>query len=905
MTAAAAIAATVLLLLVPGALVALAAGMRPLPALAAAAPVSVGVAGWTGWLCGTLDVPWGPLPAVAGLAAAVAVALVVRLAGAGLGAARARRGGTGTGPGRPARRVDPAAIPAAVVAAAVSVAAGARVLAQLRQLPGGAGNLWETWDAQWHANVLRFARDEGVVSSTRMGEMMNRETLAESFYPAGWHALASLVPADPLTVVNVFGLLAPMVALPAGCAWLAWRVAGRRWAPAAAPAAAVASVLAPEITVTLLGTGSLPYLLSVAMLPAALAATMRGPWTVAAMALVGVATAHPSTGVAAALCAALWLLLRPSWRRLGRLAVIGAAAGALMAPMLLSAMGKGETVAGYHGQADVDRLTSVVWTLAGRTDVAGEASVGPVPLILSLLAAAGAVILLVRRPRAAWPVAAFAVLAVVCDNAQLRWPEPWGGWVRGAGTIWYDMPYRLQAPMGVLRVTLAAVAAGAAVTAVARLARRAGSRDDAPGGPSPARARVRAAVAAACAAAVAMVPALWATHADAAHAVLRARGDRLVPPEDREAWRWLASLPGGDRAVVLNNPAEGSGWMYAAEGLESVFRHYPWPEGPAPLSRKAIQDVDLAGVDPEVDAALAALGVSYVFVSPPSASSAAGAALASRSWAWWAPGLTPIYEDQPATIFAVNARFTPEQLEELKAASPHPPSAPSPAWTPPRQPIIAPPGEADPLAGAVVRLTVAGACEPGDADAGEVSEAGRAAAEASRVVRAELERRGAVVLDGADPAAAAGAGAGNAGAAAAAPDQSAGGVDADLTLCVRPGEGPGPRGGGSDRDAGFRVTAPLPGDPDDAAAMQALTGADRGSLLLAAGLRDALVFRNLEPEVGPARSGLLPARAPGPSASPAAVVDLGWAAGAFDEDGGADAIGAAIADGVASMLRQR
>lgn len=878
MTAAAAIAATVILLALPGAVVAMLAGMRPLPALAAAAPVSVGIAGWAGWAAGELGVAWGPWPFAAAWLAAAAIAGSARI----IGAALRRMPGAGDGP-------DPATVPAAIVAAGASVAAGARTLAHLRGLPDGAANLWETWDAQWHANAIRFARDEGVVSATRMGEMMNRETRAESFYPTGWHALASLLPADALTTVNVFGLLAPMIVLPAGCAWLAWRVAGPRWAPAAAPAAAVAAVAVPEITVALLGTGSLPYLLSVALLPAALAATMRGPASVAVFALVGVVAAHPSSGVAAAILMALWFLFSPSWGRLGRLAGVGLAAGALLAPMLLSAMGKGETVAGFHGQADVDRATSVAWTLLGRTEIIRGVPAGVVPFVLAALAAAGAVALIVRRPRAAWPVAGFAVLAVVSDNAQVLWAQPWGGWIRALGTVWYDMPYRLQAPLGVLRVTLAAVAVGALASAIARVAAR--SRDDA--SPGPDRRRVRTAVATAAAAVIALVPAMWTTQEASAWSVLRARGDRLVPPQDREAWRWLASLPGADRAVVLNNPAEGSGWMYATEGLDSVFRHYPWPEGPAPLSRRAINDVDLAGLDPAVDAALARLGVDYVFVSPPSASSAGGAALASRSWAWSAPGLTPIYEDSPAVIFAVDAAFPPGGIDRILARSPHPPAAPSPAWTPARQPIVARPGEPDPLNGAVVRVTTAGACDPGAADPGAVAEAGRAAAEASAAVREELTRRGAVVLDGMGGADAGGA----AGADGTVPD-------AELTLCLDAREAPSPLNGAKDRSAGFRVTAAVPGDPSDAAAMAALGAADRGSVLLAAGIRDALVFHGLEPDVDDARSGLLPVQSPEPAAVPSAVVDLGAAEGVFDEDGGVSAVGGGVADGVAAMLRQ-
>ncbi|HHU45254.1 MAG TPA: hypothetical protein GXZ46_06470, partial [Actinomycetales bacterium] len=64
---------TALLLFVPGAVVGVAAGLRPMPALAAAGPVAVGVTGFAAWAAGALDVRWGWGPAVVAWAGAAAL----------------------------------------------------------------------------------------------------------------------------------------------------------------------------------------------------------------------------------------------------------------------------------------------------------------------------------------------------------------------------------------------------------------------------------------------------------------------------------------------------------------------------------------------------------------------------------------------------------------------------------------------------------------------------------------------------------------------------------------------------------------------------------------------------------------------------------------------------------------
>lgn len=939
-------AVTALLMFVPGAVVGVAAGLRPMPALAAAGPISVGVTGFAAWAAGALGVRWGWGAAAVAWAGAAALSYLVHRflprANAPEGSrVSAGTGGAGFGLGRPSRSRGDAPISrhapgyrspwvpspgewaVAVVSAAVSVVASVRYLLPLRELPDGASNLREAWDLHWHYNFLRFAADEGVVSPTRAGELMNRETGNEMFYPAAWHALASLLPGDVFVQGNIFGAVAPVLMLPAGAAMLAWVVAGRRWGVVAAAAAAVSSILLPEITAALMVTGSLPYLLAVAAIPATVALIVSGRTVAAVPALVGVVLAHPAAGVAVAIVTAFWWITRPRVGTFARLLALGAVTAAVLWPILTSASGQGEDVAEYTGQQGLERGQSLWWTVTGVSNYTESFGWYPIPVVLSLV---GAVVLLVRRrPWAPWPVLSFVLLGMVSDSAQARWAEPVGGWLQVVGTFFYDMAYRLQAPMGVLRLVFIGVAVSWLVHAVAWAV---GKLREPQG--SPRKARAVAALATATASVAALVPVAWASADESEQTMLASRGDTFITAADERAMEWLARQPGAHDGNVLVNPAEGSGLMYALEGLPALFTHFPWPEKNAVRSETVMLQLDLAGTGTpgnpgavnDADRALRDLGVRYVFVSPPSAGSAGGAALPMRSWAWWSDGLTPVYRDGSATIFAVDDMLTDRELREVLADSPHPPQAPDPAVTPRRQPIIAPGEAVSPLVGATVAVrsgaapTAAELTDDASGHSGRSAAAtggasptageARLAARLAAAVTAELEKRGATVIEvGAGGVADADGFAGMDGTAEADGFAGAGefsGISADAIIDVGFGEG---------STEGFRVTGLYPGDDGE----DAPATAD-----LAAGIRDALVFQRFWPANtfdGPGASagtivdGLSPAfeagTADGIPRVVVAAASTGNSANMAELRGrdGRDRFAAAIADGIASMLRQR
>lgn len=963
----AAAAITILLLLLPGAATGVAAGLRPMPALAAAGPIIVGIAGFGAWAAGALGLDWGWPVFLAIWAGATAIAYLARqfVPGADPRSGALRSAGPGAHGHSPMRPTS-AEWATAAVSAAVTLVGSVRYLLPLRDLPGGGSNLREAWDMHWHNNFLRWAVDEGIASPTRAGELMNRETAEEMFYPAAWHALGSLVPGDPILQGNVFGAVAPMVLLPAGAAFLAWVVAGNRWAVVAAPAAAVASIALPEITGSLMITASLPYLLAVAAIPATMALLITGRTVAVIPALMGVFLAHPAAAVALAVFALLWWLTRPRPGSFLRLLITAAVVAVLLAPILVSAAGSGDSVAEFHGQVGIDRAQSAWWTVTGQSNHTQKIGWYPPAVVLSLV---GAVVLLLRRrPWTPWPVFGLVVLGVVADSAQARWADPFGEWLRILGTFFYDMAYRIQAPMGVLRL----VCIGVAVAWLAELVLRAWSavrhgrsRDDVPASPLPdvredvpgtagrraRRRRTAAATVAAAVASVALVPVSWATGDDARLTMTSSRGSTFVSDADKRAMEWLAEQPRAMEGHVLVNPSEGSGWMYALTGLPSLFTHFPWPDEDSEMSKDALNDLDLAGTgvpgDPnavnDVDVALRKLGIRYVFVSPPSSGMAGGAALASRSWAWWTEGLTPVYRDGPTTIFAVDAMLPDAELDEVLEDSPHPPGRPDPAKMPRRQPIVAPAGEpVSPLSGAVIGV------REGTGDVDELTrtdlddaqrlagdpELGRGEGRAERDVTesladatiAELRRRGATVVelpDGADlPAETTGestAGTGT-GTGAGSGSATAPGTDADGTSSSGSFGSPG-SGGFFDAVINVGVDAKGAGISGTRVTglYEAANGfADTGTANLAAGIRDALVFHRFSPDnryddegrPGYVIDGLAPAfRTPPTAGAPEVIVS----AGNIENSSEAKALktrewkaryARGIADGIASMLRQ-
>src|SRR5690606_40628076 len=60
----------------------------------------------------------------------------------------------------------------------------------------------QRWDAVFHLSALRLVAESGSASSLTLGSLSYGDGRA-SPYPAGWHALASLLPGGPTAVLTL------------------------------------------------------------------------------------------------------------------------------------------------------------------------------------------------------------------------------------------------------------------------------------------------------------------------------------------------------------------------------------------------------------------------------------------------------------------------------------------------------------------------------------------------------------------------------------------------------------------------------------------------------------------------------------------------------------------------------
>lgn len=152
------------------------------------------------------------------------------------------------------------------------------------------------------------------------------------------------------------------------------------------------------------------------------------------------------------------------------------------------------------------------------------------------------------------------------------------------------------------------------------------------------------------------------------------RYDKLVDQHDRNAFDWLAQQPNAYDGRIFTNANEGSGWMYALNGLPSLSRHYSDPSFRDTATNQLLETMDLAGSLSWTDNALERLGVNYVYVSPPPAWGFQPFKRALLD-AYDAPGLALVYADRQVRIYAVRAQFTQQQIDQMITDSPFPPTS--------------------------------------------------------------------------------------------------------------------------------------------------------------------------------------------------------------------------------------
>jgi hypothetical protein len=152
----------VLVLVVPGAIVACASRLPVSVAIAVGPALTYGVVALAIVPFGAVGIPWNAWTAFFALAVVTAIA-------AGLPNVLKRYRD------RDAETRAPSRGPALTVAVGVVLGAALIGLAAVKGLPHWQ-SIPSTWDAVWHANTVRFILDTGQASPTHMGELRNVET---------------------------------------------------------------------------------------------------------------------------------------------------------------------------------------------------------------------------------------------------------------------------------------------------------------------------------------------------------------------------------------------------------------------------------------------------------------------------------------------------------------------------------------------------------------------------------------------------------------------------------------------------------------------------------------------------------------------------------------------------------
>jgi hypothetical protein len=589
--AAPAVATAVLVLVVPGAAVGWASGLRGIPAWGAAAPLSVTVVALAAVVADLLGVRWGAVPVV--VATLVAVA-----AGGGVGRLLGRP--LGTDP----RWLRGSALSGAVLGSGLCAAAVVAGVGSPERVP-------QTYDAVFHLNAVQRALETGSVSSLRLGTLSSPER-DSAFYPGAWHAVTALVAQTGVSPVVAASAVSVALALvwPFGCLALVRQALGPRL-PALVAGGLLAGAFgaAPFLLLSYgtvwpnaLGTVLLPPVLaalaSAVGLSAAPAPDRRRSTIVVLGAAPALALAHPNVVVTMAVYAvpvtAAALAWGPwrgkSWRERGTCW----GAWLLGCLVLLWVVTRSSVFAATRG-TDWRAAESLAQAVGEGLAVAPRGlPVAAVAAALSLVGMAAAAL----RPRLRWllgchaSVAALFVLAAGSD----------AGLAQALTGPWYNDAFRLGALLPVTAVPLAALGA-------AELAERAADRLAAP-----ARRRTALVAGAAVLATASLAGLQGATVGANAAVVQRWYGHAALagPAEQRLFERLRDVVPAG--AVIAGNPWNGSALAEAVSGREVLFPHLSGAWG----SERTTVAASLADVrtDPAACAAARALKVEYVLAGP-------------------------------------------------------------------------------------------------------------------------------------------------------------------------------------------------------------------------------------------------------------------------------------------------
>lgn len=532
----------------------------------------------------------------------------------------------------------------------------------------------QDWDIPWHANMVRLIADSGLWDPGIAGNFAYFDTvIAEApirGYPIAFHAALALVwPFSGAAIpafINVAVLLLVAAQLPISAVALTALITRH---PVALAAAGAISTWFVGFPFDMLWRGPLiPLVAGLALIgPFALLATRgavlrRWWWTFGvALGAVGLVAIHPSLAFVALPILVFWflgLLVVEKGRVLGPF-------GFLVASGALAVIVGWPIITWMLGESN--RVSDVVW--AADTDIRGAIDNllffhhGTMPMAIGTAFAFLGAVAMLFRPRTWWyvgPVAVFAFLAAYTmglDGTRFLW----------ATAPFYDDQWRvfgiyvmLMIPLvglGVWQVARAVVIDFAAV--VAR--RRNGSprRSEAPLGVASVPATAAAAAAVLGLAAVVAIPLFRENVARVSPSTVVA-GPTLSAGEVRLMTEIADYVP--EDATVLNDPCDGSVWMYALGDRMPMIRHFEV----LPTNRQLLlwQNFTQLDVDPAVRDAAAQMGIEWVYVADGRI----------RDWDEPKPGLesledlpflTLVAREENASLYRIDWAALPGGVEQL------------------------------------------------------------------------------------------------------------------------------------------------------------------------------------------------------------------------------------------------
>jgi D-galactosaminyltransferase len=604
-----------LLLAIPGAIVARTAQLTWPVAIAVGPALTYGIVALAILPMGALGVPWNAWTALLAL-----VVIVIVVTAAQLALSRFRD--------RAAEALTPALGPALVVAAGVVLGALLIGLAAMRGMPHWQ-SIPSTWDAVWHANTVRFILETGQASPTHMGDLRNVETHDALYYPSTFHALAvlqcQLTGAAPTTAYTLNSLAAAVWLFPVSAALLTWNLLRPRtdqWRTAGAAASAAALTASfTAVPYVEFDTASMPNMAAYGVaVPTFVLITStlrhRDRIPLAVLALLGVFSVHITGGVVVVVFVVAWWLCDALWRPVhGRmpdlisLVLVAVPTVLLLLPQFLGVLQQAEIIVGHTFVTHEGKRKALFDAIVQHTRHLNDY---PIQNIVIALAAIGFLILLVRRIW--WPPAVWALMVVSIVHSSAPFGGPVGVLTGKFSDLFYSDPRRLSAVVTLLITPMAGIALFTMTQFVLERCRQ-----------SYERLTSRQTSARWWYAATALVL-LTVTIGTAWHYFPRHRyliGEKydsvIVDAKDLEAFAYLATLPGARDTLIGNANTDGTAWMYAVNGLHPLWTHYDFPQQQGPGYHRFVfwAYADEADTDPRIAEAVRTLNIRYAVTSTP------------------------------------------------------------------------------------------------------------------------------------------------------------------------------------------------------------------------------------------------------------------------------------------------